>query len=84
MNYLRPDLKRGNFSPDEDELIVKLHSLLGNRYCNFDSLAHSTVPSLSPDLWIVANHGHFGSVIVVLNRPESIASFGGHSRNDLT
>lgn len=31
MNYLRPDLKRGNFSPDEDELIIKLHSLLGNR-----------------------------------------------------
>lgn len=32
MNYLRPDVKRGNFSPDEDELIIKLHSLLGNRW----------------------------------------------------
>lgn len=32
MNYLRPDLKRGNFSPDEDELIIKLHSLLGNKW----------------------------------------------------
>jgi len=32
MNYLRPDLKRGNFSPEEDELISKLHSLLGNRW----------------------------------------------------
>jgi hypothetical protein len=32
MNYLRPDLKRGNFSPEEDELIAKLHSLLGNRW----------------------------------------------------
>ena len=32
MNYLRPDVKRGNFSLDEDELIIKLHSLLGNRY----------------------------------------------------
>ncbi|KAG0562428.1 hypothetical protein KC19_9G145300 [Ceratodon purpureus] len=32
MNYLRPDLKRGNFTPDEDDLIIKLHSLLGNRW----------------------------------------------------
>jgi myb proto-oncogene protein len=32
INYLRPDLKRGNFSEEEDELIIKLHSLLGNRW----------------------------------------------------
>ncbi|XP_039022094.1 myb-related protein 308-like [Hibiscus syriacus] len=32
MNYLRPDLKRGNFSEDEDQLIIKLHSLLGNKW----------------------------------------------------
>ncbi|KAF8753080.1 hypothetical protein HU200_011733 [Digitaria exilis] len=32
INYLRPDLKRGNFTPDEDALIVTLHGLLGNRW----------------------------------------------------
>ncbi|EPS61539.1 hypothetical protein M569_13258, partial [Genlisea aurea] len=32
INYLRPDLKRGNFSEDEDEIIIKLHSLLGNKW----------------------------------------------------
>lgn len=32
INYLRPDLKRGAFSPQEEELIIHLHSLLGNRY----------------------------------------------------
>ncbi|XP_077248699.1 myb-related protein 308-like [Tasmannia lanceolata] len=32
INYLRPDLKRGNFTDDEDELIIKLHSLLGNKW----------------------------------------------------
>jgi myb proto-oncogene protein len=31
INYLRPDLKRGAFSPQEEELIIHLHSLLGNR-----------------------------------------------------
>ncbi|XP_047943625.1 MYB-like transcription factor 4 [Salvia hispanica] len=32
INYLRPDLKRGNFTEDEDDLIIKLHSLLGNKW----------------------------------------------------
>lgn len=32
MNYLRPNIKRGNISPDEDDLIIRLHSLLGNRW----------------------------------------------------
>ncbi|KAK1697869.1 hypothetical protein QYE76_014566 [Lolium multiflorum] len=32
MNYLRPDLKRGNFTDDEDELIIRLHGLLGNKW----------------------------------------------------
>ncbi|KAG5018037.1 hypothetical protein JHK87_013892 [Glycine soja] len=32
INYLRPDLKRGNFSLEEDQLIIKLHSLLGNKW----------------------------------------------------
>lgn len=32
MNYLRPDIKRGNISADEEELIIRLHKLLGNRW----------------------------------------------------
>ncbi|VVA33980.1 PREDICTED: mRNAion [Prunus dulcis] len=32
INYLRPDLKRGAFSPQEEELIVHFHSILGNRW----------------------------------------------------
>ncbi|KAL5543554.1 hypothetical protein UlMin_007338 [Ulmus minor] len=32
INYLRPDLKRGAFSPQEEDLIVHLHSILGNRW----------------------------------------------------
>ncbi|XP_055809451.1 transcription factor MYB14-like [Solanum dulcamara] len=31
-NYLRPDIKRGNFSEEEEEIIIKLHKLLGNRW----------------------------------------------------
>ncbi|XP_041021226.1 trichome differentiation protein GL1-like [Juglans microcarpa x Juglans regia] len=32
MNYLRPGIKRGNISGDEEELIMRLHKLLGNRW----------------------------------------------------
>ncbi|KAL3539082.1 hypothetical protein ACH5RR_002448 [Cinchona calisaya] len=32
INYLRPDLKRGNFTEEEDELIIKLHNHLGNKW----------------------------------------------------
>ncbi|CAF2089527.1 transcription factor MYB111 [Brassica rapa] len=32
INYLRRDLKRGNITAEEEETIVKLHSLLGNRW----------------------------------------------------
>ncbi|KAG6496432.1 myb-related protein Zm38-like [Zingiber officinale] len=32
INYLRPDVKRGNFQEDEEDLIIKLHALLGNRW----------------------------------------------------
>ncbi|XP_043722770.1 transcription factor MYB123-like [Telopea speciosissima] len=32
LNYLRPDIKRGNISKEEEELIIRLHKLLGNRW----------------------------------------------------
>ncbi|KAJ8448405.1 hypothetical protein Cgig2_022033 [Carnegiea gigantea] len=31
-NYLRPDIKRGRFCEEEEELIIKLHSVLGNKW----------------------------------------------------
>ncbi|KAL1565146.1 transcription factor MYB114-like isoform X3 [Salvia divinorum] len=32
LNYLRPDVKRGNFSDAEEDLILRLHRLIGNRW----------------------------------------------------
>ncbi|KAF2939424.1 uncharacterized protein [Oryza sativa Japonica Group] len=32
INYLRPDLKRGTFSQEEEDLIIQLHSMLGNKW----------------------------------------------------
>ncbi|KAL4652311.1 hypothetical protein ACB092_01G223900 [Castanea dentata] len=32
LNYLKPNIKRGNFSADEVDLMLRLHKLLGNRW----------------------------------------------------
>ncbi|GMH12396.1 hypothetical protein Nepgr_014237 [Nepenthes gracilis] len=32
LNYLSPDIKRGNITPEEEDLIIRLHKLLGNRW----------------------------------------------------
>lgn len=31
-NYLRPDIKRGNFSREEEDTIIQLHTAMGNRW----------------------------------------------------
>ncbi|XP_052178618.1 transcription factor MYB41-like [Diospyros lotus] len=31
-NYLRPDIKRGRFSFEEEETVIQLHSILGNKW----------------------------------------------------
>lgn len=38
-NYLRPNIKRGGMSPQEQDLIIRMHKLLGNRYFIFLYLA---------------------------------------------
>nr|QSD99742.1 MYB family transcription factor [Melilotus albus] len=36
-NYLRPDIKRGQFSFEEEETIIQLHSILGNKWSSIAS-----------------------------------------------
>jgi myb proto-oncogene protein len=45
INYLRPDIKRGNFSKEEEDAIISLHEQLGNRYC---LLLINCAPHFSP------------------------------------
>ncbi|KAI3411314.1 uncharacterized protein J3R85_018206 [Psidium guajava] len=32
INYLRPDIKRGNFTDEEKQMIINLHAVLGNKW----------------------------------------------------
>ncbi|MFS8003400.1 putative transcription factor MYB-HB-like family [Helianthus anomalus] len=31
INYLRPDIRRGKFTPEEEKLIINLHNVVGNK-----------------------------------------------------
>jgi len=46
INYLRADLKRGNITEEEEEMIIKLHATLGNRYPLISILAFDSIGSL--------------------------------------
>lgn len=35
MNYLSPSVKHGEFTEQEEDLIIRLHNLLGNRFLLF-------------------------------------------------
>ncbi|WOG87045.1 hypothetical protein DCAR_0206265 [Daucus carota subsp. sativus] len=37
INYLRPDIRRGRFTPEEEKLIISLHSAVGNRWAHIAS-----------------------------------------------
>lgn len=37
INYLRPDVKRGNFTKEEEEIVIKLHKAWGNKWSKIAS-----------------------------------------------
>ncbi|XP_008797178.1 transcription repressor MYB6-like [Phoenix dactylifera] len=37
INYLRPDIRRGRFTPEEEKLIISLHGIVGNRWAHIAS-----------------------------------------------
>ncbi|KAK6129981.1 hypothetical protein DH2020_036263 [Rehmannia glutinosa] len=37
INYLRPDIRRGRFTPEEEKLIISLHAAVGNRWAHIAS-----------------------------------------------
>lgn len=45
VNHLRPNLKKGAFTPQEEQLIIELHAKIGNRWARMASLVSCQILS---------------------------------------
>ncbi|GFP84794.1 myb-related protein myb4 [Phtheirospermum japonicum] len=69
-NYLRPDIKRGPFSPDEENTIIRLQCTLGNKWSAIASHLPGRTDNDIKNLWNTHLRKRLGNK--VLDAPKSV------------
>ncbi|XVF32866.1 hypothetical protein REPUB_Repub17cG0119700 [Reevesia pubescens] len=67
INYLRADLKRGNITAEEEEIIINLHAILGNRWSLIASHLAGRTDNEIKNYW----NSHLSRKIHSFRRPSS-------------
>ncbi|MCL7042548.1 hypothetical protein MKW94_014555 [Papaver nudicaule] len=70
-NYLRPDIKRGNFSSQEEETIIMLHEMLGNRWSAIAARLPGRTDNEIKNVW----HTHLKKRLLKQNQTNSAAGY---------
>uniref|UniRef100_A0A7N1A9H7 Uncharacterized protein n=1 Tax=Kalanchoe fedtschenkoi TaxID=63787 RepID=A0A7N1A9H7_KALFE len=77
-NYLQPGIKRGNFTREEEEIIIQSHQLLGNRWSAIAAKLPGRTDNEIKNVW----HTHLKKKVLKRNEPQGSAATTDDSSNN--
>ncbi|KAL9682518.1 hypothetical protein QQ045_014319 [Rhodiola kirilowii] len=76
-NYLNPDIKRGNFSREEEDMILNLHRVLGNRWSAIAAKLPGRTDNEIKNVWHTHLKKRLANPIIIPNTVHTFSSDSG-------